>query len=301
MLPATACYSTVEFYISAENASGATYTDPPAAPFVWRRVFVSESEQTILHEDFEGSNGWRPSTAESSATGGLWDWAVPQATAAQPGHDRTGGTGTKCWVTGAAAGTSSGSFDVDGGRAVLASSKYDLSLYPDAIIGFWLWYSNASGSAPAQDVFEIEISNDGLDWESVEVVGPGGPFNGGGWGYHEFRLADFLPTPGTEVRMRFTASDLGAGSVVEAAIDEFRIFRRTCVPAGFTPGDFDGDGDVTLADFAFFIDCLGGPDKAPAPVLLGVTHSQCLEVFDFDTDEDVDLDDAADMQQFAGG
>ncbi|MCK4658255.1 MAG: hypothetical protein KAV82_01930 [Phycisphaerae bacterium] len=58
-----------------------------------------------------------------------------------------------------------------------------------------------------------------------------------------------------------------------------------------TPGDFDGDGDVDLADYAVFADCMAGPGAAPSPA--SVTAQQCLGTFDFDIDLDVDLEDFA--------
>jgi len=65
-------------------------------------------------------------------------------------------------------------------------------------------------------------------------------------------------------------------------------------------GDFDGDGDITLDDYAAFWDCLAGPDVVPQPMWLQCSQS-CLEVFDHDLDTDVDLADFAGFQQvFAG-
>lgn len=68
-----------------------------------------------------------------------------------------------------------------------------------------------------------------------------------------------------------------------------------CSPNPCTPGDFDGDGDVDLADHAIFAACLFGPDTAPAPAL-PLTAQQCLAVFDLDGDFDVDLHDFRALQ-----
>ena len=53
---------------------------------------------------------------------------------------------------------------------------------------------------------------------------------------------------------------------------------------GAAPGDEDGDGDVTLADYVAFPTCMTGP---------GATATPTCTVFDFDFDTDVDLDDYA--------
>jgi len=59
------------------------------------------------------------------------------------------------------------------------------------------------------------------------------------------------------------------------------------------PGDADNDGDADLADFSVLTDCLGGPGTLPAPTRSGMAISDCLRVFDRDTDSDVDLSDLA--------
>lgn len=57
-------------------------------------------------------------------------------------------------------------------------------------------------------------------------------------------------------------------------------------------GDFNGDGMVTLADYAGLVDCLGGPEGEPTPMRAGCA-GVCLSAFDLDFDDDVDLQDVA--------
>jgi hypothetical protein len=57
------------------------------------------------------------------------------------------------------------------------------------------------------------------------------------------------------------------------------------------PGDFDGDGQVDLDDYAHFADCMAGPNIPPDPAQ--ATVDACLIAFDFDLDNDVDLRDYA--------
>ena len=54
------------------------------------------------------------------------------------------------------------------------------------------------------------------------------------------------------------------------------------------PGDWDGDGDVDLTDYAALADCLTGPEAGPP-------GSGC-DVLDFDVDADIDLADFASFQ-----
>ncbi|MHC4696385.1 MAG: endonuclease/exonuclease/phosphatase family protein [Planctomycetota bacterium] len=57
-------------------------------------------------------------------------------------------------------------------------------------------------------------------------------------------------------------------------------------------GDFDGDGKVALGDYTAFIDCRAPPENPPDPTP-PTTIRDCLNVFDFDIDDDVDLRDFA--------
>jgi hypothetical protein len=66
-------------------------------------------------------------------------------------------------------------------------------------------------------------------------------------------------------------------------------------------GDYDGDGDVDSADYAIFADCASDPGGTPNPTS-PTTPQDCLNVFDVDSDTDVDLDDFDTFQRlFSGG
>jgi carboxypeptidase T len=130
--------------------------------------------------------------------------------------------------------------DVDGGATTLVSPPLDAE-HPEARISYEHWYSNHTGGNPNEDVFLVEISADGGEpWVVVEeVLG-----NADGWVHRSVRVADHV-TPGPSVRIRFTASDLGGGSVVEAGVDTVQVVKHRC-PAG--PADLDGDGLVDVDD-----------------------------------------------------
>jgi len=59
------------------------------------------------------------------------------------------------------------------------------------------------------------------------------------------------------------------------------------------PADYDADGEVDLADYAYFPDCMTGPDAGPP--------TTACDIFDFDRDDDVDLDDFARFQEACTG
>jgi hypothetical protein len=134
-----------------------------------------------------------------------------------------------CWVTqqGFSGGAPEAS-DVDGGMTTLRTPNFDMSGPYRWIVGYWRWYSNDQGAAPHADTFQVDVSqNGGTSWVNAETVGPAGAQTSGGWYYHEFAVNDFV-TPTTQTRIRFVASDTGADSIVEAAIDDVTITRVAC-------------------------------------------------------------------------
>jgi hypothetical protein len=64
--------------------------------------------------------------------------------------------------------------------------------------------------------------------------------------------------PTDQVRVRFEASDLNAGSVVEAGIDAFQVMTFDCESP--CPGDADGDGDTDQADLGILLTDWGCDD-----------------------------------------
>jgi hypothetical protein len=134
-----------------------------------------------------------------------------------------------CYFTGqGSVGGGLGDNDVDGGKTTLLSPTLDLGGAGEPRISYWRWYSNDTGGEPLNDVFTVDVSNNGgSSWTNVETVGPTGAEVQGGWIRHEFRVADFV-APTANVRVRFVASDLGSGSIIEAAIDDFDVFGIEC-------------------------------------------------------------------------
>jgi hypothetical protein len=155
-----------------------------------------------------------------------------------------------CWVTGqGTAGGGVGAADVDGGTTTLLSPVFDLSAMTRPTVSYWRWYSNDEGSSPSADTFVVDITGNGTTWVNVESVGPTGVEASGSWFYHEFLAGDLVSLTST-VQLRFVASDLGAGSIVEAAIDDLQIRDLECAASAvtFRRGDCNDSGAFDLAD-----------------------------------------------------
>ena len=226
---ATNCSSTVEWYISADTTDGNTWNDPATGS---HSSLSAEGTPTFASDDMESGSGWSSGAPGDTATTGVWVRVDPIGTDAQPGSDHSP-SGTQCWVTGQGSnGGSLGENDVDGGETTLFSAIYDLSGATNPTLSYWRWYSNDSGASPGADTFSVDISNDGgSSWTSVEVVGPTGAGTSGGWVQKSFLVSDIV-APSAQVQLRFLASDLGSGSIIEAAIDDLEIQDIDCSGCG---------------------------------------------------------------------
>jgi choice-of-anchor B domain-containing protein len=248
--PALPCGSSVDYYFTARDTTNFPVTSPAGAPGAGAFQSVAAVSEIVFFEDeMELNMGWVSGAAGDDATTGLWVRVDPVGTAAQPEDDHSS-PGTLCWVTGQ--GTQLGDNDVDNGRTTLLSPVLDLSTLSEPHISYWRWFSNDQGGAPQTDVFEIDVSNNGgSTWTNVETLGPAGNDNQGGWIFSRFKVSDFV-TPTSTVKIRFVAHDEGTGSIVEAAVDDFRVFDYECIAGEFADlavvnvdVDYDpADGDV---------------------------------------------------------
>lgn len=257
-LPSPGCASVPEFYISAAGVTTGTITRPSTAP---ASVFTSivGAFTTVQTYDMESAAGWTSGAPGDTATAGTWTRVDPVGSDAQPEDDVTANPGVNCWVTGqGAVGGQVGAADLDGGQTTLTSPLINMGTLVNPTVSYWRWFHNSAGSSPTEDSFAIQISNnDGASWFPVETVGPFGPGTGGGWVNYRFRVGTIIPHTPT-MRLRFVASDLGGGSIVEAGIDDVSILDFTCTAPPFCLGDADNNGLVNFADITSVLTNFGG-------------------------------------------
>ena len=252
-LPSAPCGSTIQYYVSADATSGAVVNDPIDAPASFYAVVAATGLDESFVDTVETTLGWTLSTAGDTATAGLWTRGDPLGTISgttqvQPENDVTANPGVNCFFTGQGTGGTLGQADVDGGFTTLTSPTMDAS-GGAAYISYFRWYSNQQGGSPNADTFRVQISNNnGATWTALETVGPTGPEVNGGWIFKEFLVSDFV-TPTAQVKVRFIADDAGAGSLIEAAVDEVRMKTVACG----NPADLNGDGSIDAADLAILL------------------------------------------------
>ena len=187
-----------------------------------------------VYEPFETAAGWTVGAPGDAATTGVWERAIPVPTVAAPEADTTPPPGQFAFVTqNGVPGGSPGAADVDGGKTTLLSPIYDLSAggpYAQVTARYRRWYSNAFGNV-TDDVWRVDASNDGgATWTNLETLAQGN----GGWTLVSADLTALFGAVGP-LRFRFVAEDQGAGSVVEAGLDDFEIVALP-VPAVDAPG-----------------------------------------------------------------
>ena len=241
-LPDLVCPGSAQIQFSIESSTGATFTSD----------IITTSIGFELDNFETGNPLWLVSGEPDSTGNGIWERGTPDGDSdrGDPATDFDG-SGT-CWLTGAGTGNT----DVDDGSTYLTSVRFAGD--ENTIVTWAQWYDNTAGAAPGADVFTIEISNDfGDTWVFVDQAGPSGSDSVGGWIVQEIRVADFVE-PTTQLKMRWTASDLGEGSVVEAAIDAYGT-GECVVPDDGILGDLNNDGFVDGQDLAILLGDWGGP------------------------------------------
>jgi choice-of-anchor B domain-containing protein len=270
--PDLACGVEIEWYISADTSVGLNVSEPLSAPADTITSLVASGEAALFTDTFETDFGWLVGAPGDTATTGVWLRADPVGSDAQPEND-SDDVGSLCFITGnAAPGASEGTNDIDGGATTLTSPTLDASGEGVAFVRYRRWFSNDRGSNPGEDVMQVSISNDdGMTWTSLETVNE----NANAWVERRFRVSDFV-SPSSQMRLRFVASDAGAGgSIVEAGVDDVRITLAECALP--SPADLNGDDVIDVNDLSTLLG------------LWGACTGDCIA--DFDDDGEVGVTD----------
>jgi subtilisin family serine protease len=184
-----------------------------------------------LDYDFESAAGWTSDPGTSSR--GAWVREDPVGVSitgglSNPENDTTPAPGVACWVTGSGGGGAN-SNDVDGGSTYLYSPIFGAAYIYELSLAYDRWYYDDSASS---DSFKAEVSNNGgASWVLLEQrVSP----TTGGWAPFVADLMTLL-APSEQMRLRFTATDGGTDSVVEAAVDEVHLAGMWVDCQSYTP------------------------------------------------------------------
>jgi C1A family cysteine protease len=267
-LPALECYDFIDYYVSAVEASGDTIYSPVGMnPY---SAVATTEVVDVFSDDFETDQGW---VVTGNAVDGQWNRGIPVNYGRGDPVSDYDGSG-QCYLTDNYAGNS----DVDDGSTILTSPIFDLS-ESEAIIKYARWYSNSYGADPYNDQMQVYVSNDaGQNWVLVENIGPVEQ-SSGGWYTNTFWVSD-LVTPSSQMQLRFNASDLSSGSVVEAAVDAVEVKTLLCGPQ-YVCGDVNADEIVDVSDAVYIVNFAFAGGPAPDPIEAGdVTCDLTVDVSD---------------------
>ena len=241
-IPAQVGGTWVDYYIVAEDTEGDHATHPAGAPTEVHTFFVG-TVTTIVEHDFETDQGWTVGDTGDNASTGIWERCDPEATEAQAEDDHTPNPGVNAYITACAAGLSQGAYDVDGGKTTLLSPVFDLSIYYNAWVRYYRWYSNDTGASPETDDWVVDVSADaGSTWVRLETLSSSNRT----WYQVERNLSDYIDLT-SEVKFRFIATDDDPGSIVEAGIDDFSIVYYEDALSGLADAGSLPRSGITLA------------------------------------------------------
>ena len=182
--------------------------------------------EKIFEDNFEENMGWILFNSSDNATAGRWQRGAPQEVINEigqlvsPGNDNSE-VGEKCLVTGVEFGNIWYSNDVDGGMTTVTSPVFG-DINDHSVFEFYKWFTHGSGFIfPAQGLWKLQISNNGLNWVTIEQTAYGDHRY---WIKGMYRFSDFVDIT-DQVQVRFEVSDFGQGSIVEGLIDDFKIYN----------------------------------------------------------------------------
>jgi hypothetical protein len=179
-------------------------------------------EETVFIDNFEAVTGWtvNPSGTDA-ATIGRWERGDPQSTSSSgPKQLGTAASGVNDLVTGRLAGTSSGSYDVDGGVTSVMSPAIPLPPTGTLTLDFKYYFAHGSNASSA-DYLRVSVVNTTRTTVFQEL----GDANNddAAWATATVDLSAFA---GQTISLLIEAADAGTASLVEAAVDDVRIMRR---------------------------------------------------------------------------
>ena len=243
------CPGEVTYGFMATLTDGQSFDDP-GSPYS-----APVSDGDLVVEAWPGTSGagWTFGVPGDDAVAGIWtNGQVEGNNRGDPAVDGNGNPNGAAFLTGI--NPSDTNSDVDDGTTTLLSPVFNGVESSDLVLSYQRWYSNDFGAEPNADSMQISISRDaGSNWTLVEDVSQ----NANAWVLVEFPI-DSVIQPSSQMQMRFVASDLGGGSVIEAGIDNLRIFGIECDDA--IVGDLNGDGVVDGADVGVFLALWGTSD-----------------------------------------
>ncbi len=201
--------------------------------FVWSVLF---NGGFIIRYDFENNQGWSSNpNGDDTATTGQWERANPESTSNNGIALQLGNavSGQNILVTGALAGTSVGTHDIDNGKTSMRSPDIFIPSNSQATIMFSYYFAH-SDNASSADFLRVKVVGNSTT-TLLEELGANNN-DAASWEVFIGSLNNFT---GQTIHLEVEAADNDSGSLVEAAIDDvvITIAENNQSPVLTNPGD----------------------------------------------------------------
>ena len=254
----------VKYYIMAIDSDGIVQSYPNNAPNDYIMFILGDLPDFYANNFESDTEGWVIGDESDNATSGVWELGSPIATfndqgsQIQPGVDSTE-EGEYCFITGNGNEDGNGGYDdVDGGNTTLYSPTFNLENFEEVIVSYSRWYTNNIGDNGDNDKWEVSVSRDGTSWVNLEYTSSSYT----AWVNQSFLLSDYIDFSET-ITFKFIAEDIfyngddgSGGSLVEAAIDDFKI--EFLYQGSGIEGDVNNDLLVNVLDAVVLINMILG-------------------------------------------
>ena len=175
---------------------------------------------SIFFDDFETDLGWVTNpNGTDTATTGMWERGDPESTDSDgPKQLGTTVSGSYDLVTGAAAGSSVGTYDIDNGVTSVRSPAIPLPDSSDLGLSFSYYMAHTNNSS-SDDFLRVWVVGDSTEL-LLEELGAAND-DDAAWETFDASLNQFA---GQTIYLLIEAADSASGSIVEAALDDVRIY-----------------------------------------------------------------------------
>ncbi|MEU7004434.1 M4 family metallopeptidase [Nonomuraea sp. NPDC046570] len=188
------------------------------APFT---LNVGTVSNVVFNDTFETALGWTTNASGTdTATSGAWERGDPAATSSGVGLQLgTTVSGVNDLVTGRLAGSSAGTYDVDGGVTSVRSPEIVL---PSGTLTLTLsWYLAHLNNANSADYFRVRVVSGATNTVVLQQLGSAAN-RAGAWQPATINLSSYA---GQTIRLLIETADAGTASLIEAGVDDVKITR----------------------------------------------------------------------------
>ncbi|TDB73646.1 M20/M25/M40 family metallo-hydrolase [Actinomadura sp. KC216] len=177
--------------------------------------------ETVFADDLESDKGWTANFGGAdTATEGAWEHGAPESTTwSGTALQLAAAGGSGALVTGAAAGSAAGTYDLDGGVSSIQSPE--IALPAGAKTLSFSWFLGHLNNSSADDHLRVRIV--GPNGSTTVLDEKGAAANrAAAW---RTQTADVSAYAGQNVRLVVEAADGGTASLIEAGLDSIKITK----------------------------------------------------------------------------